>query len=147
MDDNFVDLPIVDIIFSILRDPNRRRILSLIEKHKLTANQIKKQLKITRPAVEKHLKQMLKIGFIERSAETIPNLHYVYSLPDHTVELLSQVQDAVDDFTNSMEETYSLMLEKEEHLFLLGLSSKERYETVKKGCTSILTKMSIKNEK
>jgi len=73
---------VVNIIFSILKDKRRRRILSMLSRKQLTADDITSSLKISRPAVEKHLKQMLEIGLIERIAETIPNLHFIYSPPD-----------------------------------------------------------------
>ena len=59
------DFQIIDKIYSILRDSTRRKILTLLSNMKLTADDLTKELAISRPAVEKHLKQMLDIGLIK----------------------------------------------------------------------------------
>lgn len=133
--------PIVDLLFSIFRDTTRRRILDLLNNMKLTADEITKELGISRPAVEKHLKQMLDVGLIERRAETFPTLKYIYSLPAHGIEIMSNLEDAIDQYITSLKEEYNRRLENEEQLFLLGRSSKDRYEAIKVSYTHILKKL------
>ena len=89
IDDSQEEIPIVDIIYSIFRDSTRRKILTLLGNMKLTADELTKELGISRPAVEKHLKQMLEIGLIERKADTYPTLKYIYTIPSPGLELLS----------------------------------------------------------
>ena len=122
--------PVIDVIYSIFRDGTRRKILSLLSNMKLTADELTNELKISRPAVEKHLKQMLDIGLIERRADTYPTLKYIYTIPSPGVELLSNVKDAIDQFITSLRDEFTRRLENEEQMYLLGMSSKERYEAI-----------------
>lgn len=135
------DSQIIDQIYSILRDNTRRRILTLLSNMKLTADDLTKELEISRPAVEKHLKQMLEIGLIERIADTYPTLKYLYTIPEPSIELTSNIQDSIEEFVTSLREDYSRRLENEEQLYLLGMSTKERYEAIKAQYGSILNKL------
>jgi len=144
MDKELLERPIINSLFSILRDEKRRKILNLLGRTgrgKMTADNLAKELKISRPAVEKHLKQMLEIKLIERSAETIPNLHFIYFIPEHSQDLVSDLNDCLETFINALEEKYAQRLETEEQLFLLGGSSKEKYESIKKDYNKILQKI------
>jgi predicted transcriptional regulator len=141
IDDSQEEIPIVDIIYSIFRDSTRRKILTLLGNMKLTADELTKELAISRPAVEKHLKQMLEIGLIERKADTYPTLKYIYTIPSPGLELLSNVRDSIDTFISSLREEYTRRLENEEQMYVLGMSSKERYEAIKESYTSILERL------
>ncbi len=132
---------IIDQIYAIFRDRTRRKILTLLSNMKLTADDLTKELAISRPAVEKHLKQMLDIGLIERIADTYPTLKYLYTIPEPSVDLMSNIQDSIEGFVTSIIDDYSRRLENEEQLYLLGMSSKERYESIKEKYDSILGKL------
>ncbi|MHA1668090.1 MAG: ArsR/SmtB family transcription factor [Candidatus Heimdallarchaeaceae archaeon] len=134
--------PTVDIIYSIFSVKTKRKILTLLSNMKLTADEITTALGISRPAVEKHLKQMLEIGLIERKAETYPSLKYVYAIPTPGIELISNLKDSIDQFLISLKEEFIRRLENEEQLYLLGISSKERYEAIKESYKAILDKLS-----
>ena len=134
-------LPIIDTIYSIFRDATRRKILRLLSSMKLTADELTKELKISRPAVEKHLKQMLEIGLIERKADTYPTLKYIYTIPEPGLDLISNIQDSIETFISSLMDEFTRRLENEEQMYLLGMSSKERYEAIKESYTSILEKL------
>jgi len=141
IDDSQKESPIVDVIYSIFRDGTRRKILTLLGYMKLTADELTKELGISRPAVEKHLKQMLEIGLIERKADTYPTLKYIYTIPSPGLDLLSNVKDAIDTFISSLREEYTRRLENEEQMYVLGMSSKDRYEAIKKSYSSILERL------
>lgn len=141
LDDSQKENPIVDVIYSIFRDGTRRKILTLLGNMKLTADELTKELGISRPAVEKHLKQMLEIGLIERKADTYPTLKYIYTIPSPGLDLLSNVRDAIDTFVSSLREEYTRRLENEEQMYVLGMSSKDRYEAIKKSYSSILKRL------
>ncbi|MCE7739685.1 MAG: ArsR family transcriptional regulator [Candidatus Heimdallarchaeota archaeon] len=141
IDDSQKESPIVDVIYSIFRDGTRRKILTLLGNMKLTADELTKELGISRPAVEKHLKQMLEIGLIERKADTYPTLKYIYTIPSPGLDLLSNVRDAIDTFVSSLREEYTRRLENEEQMYVLGMSSKDRYEAIKKSYSSILERL------
>lgn len=141
IDDSQKEGPIIDVIYSIFRDGTRRKILTLLGNMKLTADELTKELGISRPAVEKHLKQMLEIGLIERKADTYPTLKYIYTIPSPGLDLLSNVRDAIDTFVSSLREEYTRRLENEEQMYVLGMSSKDRYEAIKKSYNSILERL------
>ncbi|MHA1622979.1 MAG: ArsR/SmtB family transcription factor [Candidatus Heimdallarchaeaceae archaeon] len=134
---------IINQIYSILRDSTRRKILTLLSNMKLTADDLTKELAISRPAVEKHLKQMLDIGLIERMADTYPTLKYLYTIPEPSVDLVSNIQDSIEEFVTVLTDDYSRRLENEEQLYLLGNSSKERYEAIKEKYRSVLEKLGL----
>ena len=135
------ELIVVDVIYSIFRDSSRRKILTLFSNMKFTADELTKELQISRPAVEKHLKQMLDIGLIERKADTYPTLKYIYTMPEPGIDLISNVKDSIDQFITSLIEEYTRRLENEEQMYLLGMSSKERYEAIKDSYNAILKKL------
>lgn len=141
IDDSQEEIPVVDIIYSIFRDGTRRKILTLLGNMKMTADELTNELSISRPAVEKHLKQMLEIGLIERKADTYPTLKYIYTIPAPGLELLSNVRDAIDTFISSLSEEYTRRLENEEQMYVLGMSSKDRYEAIKESYSSILERL------
>jgi len=132
---------LTDDIFSIFRDATRRKIIAMLNDMKMTADEITQALSISRPAVEKHLKQMLEIGLIERRAETFPTLKYIYSIPDPGKELVFNLYESVDSFISALRDEYTHRLENEEQRFLLGLSSKDRYEAIKQSYIRILEKL------
>jgi predicted transcriptional regulator len=141
MSDIEKELPIIDTLYSIFRDGTRRKILKLLSSMKLTADELTKELNISRPAVEKHLKQMLEIGLIERKADTYPTLKYIYTIPEPGIDLISNLQDSIETFISSLMDEFTRRLENEEQMFLLGMSSKERYEAIKESYNSILEKL------
>ncbi len=139
--DEIEESPVIDTIYSIFRDSTRRTILKLLSNMKLTADELTKELEISRPAVEKHLKQMLEIGLIERKADTYPTLKYIYTIPTPGIDLLSNIGDAIDTFIITLREEYNRRLENEEQMYVLGMSSKDRYEAIKESYGSILEKL------
>ena len=136
---------IINTIFAIFKDPTRRKILQLIKHMKLTADEITSELGISRPAVEKHLKQMLEIGLIERVADTYPTLKYLYSVSSAGLELIANFEDSVNQYITTLIAEYSKKLDNEEQRYVLGMTSKSRYEAVKQRYESILKALSLDN--
>lgn len=54
----------IDDVFSALADSNRRQILLMLTKDELTVNSIAQNFKISRPAISKHLKVLLKTNLV-----------------------------------------------------------------------------------
>ena len=54
----------IDDVFSALADQNRREILLLLSENKMTVNAISEKFKISRPAISKHLKVLLKTRLV-----------------------------------------------------------------------------------
>ena len=141
MDEDFVKHKFLDLVFNVFRDPKRRTILWLLDKNELTADTLAEKLKISRPALEKHTKQMMEFGLLERRAETIPNLHYMYHLPEYTRELIRGLLDSADNFRSAIESEYMERIENQEQLFILGNINKNHYTAVKKQYEGILKKV------
>ena len=51
-------------VFQAIADPNRRAIISLIAKEKLTLNGVADHFDISRPAISKHIKILTECGLI-----------------------------------------------------------------------------------
>ena len=141
MDEDFVTHKFLDLVFNVFRDPKRRTILWLLDRNELTADTLAEKLKISRPALEKHTKQMMEFGLLERRAETIPNLHYLYFIPDYTRELVRGLLDSADNFRSAIETEYNERIENQEQLFILGNINKKHYTAVKKQYEGILNKI------
>lgn len=54
----------IDDVFSALADQNRRQILMMLLDDKLTVNAISGKFNISRPAISKHLKVLLKTNLV-----------------------------------------------------------------------------------
>ncbi len=54
----------IDDVFSALADHNRRQILLMLSENKMTVNAISQKFKISRPAISKHLKVLLKTQLV-----------------------------------------------------------------------------------
>jgi DNA-binding transcriptional ArsR family regulator len=54
----------IDDVFSALADQNRRQMLLMLSQDKMTVNAITQKFKISRPAVSKHLKVLLKTQLV-----------------------------------------------------------------------------------
>ncbi|MBN2157622.1 MAG: winged helix-turn-helix transcriptional regulator [Candidatus Lokiarchaeota archaeon] len=147
MDEAFVQHKFLDMVFNVFRDPKRRTILWLLEKNELTADTLAEKLSISRPALEKHIKQMMEFGLIERRAETIPNLHYLYYIPEYTRELVRSLLDTADNFRSAVEAEYNERIENEEQLFILGNISKNHYNAVIKQYESVLNNITGEGER
>lgn len=51
-------------VFQAIADPNRREIISLIAKEKLTLNGVAEHFDVSRPAISKHIKILTECGLI-----------------------------------------------------------------------------------
>jgi DNA-binding transcriptional ArsR family regulator len=51
-------------VFQAIADPNRRAIINLLSKQKLTLNGVAEQFKVSRPAISKHIKILTECGLI-----------------------------------------------------------------------------------
>lgn len=144
--EDLIQFEVVDKILSVLKDATRRKILLILKETRMTAEKIRENLEITRPGLEKHLKQMLEIGIIERKAEMFPNLRYVYFLPESANELIENLLDLFKQYRKSLRDEITSDLDKQEQLYLLGASTKENYEATKEHLEAIL-KMVERKEK
>ena len=54
----------IDDVFSALADQNRRQILMMLSDNKMTVNAITQRFNISRPAISKHLKILLRTQLV-----------------------------------------------------------------------------------
>lgn len=56
-------------VFQAIADPNRRAIINLLSKQKLTLNGVAEQFDVSRPAISKHIKILTQCGLITISQQ------------------------------------------------------------------------------
>ncbi len=61
--------------FEIIAEPNRRAILSLLVSSQQSVGEIERQLRMTQPAVSKHLRVLRDAGFVESTVDAQRRLY------------------------------------------------------------------------
>jgi len=92
--------------FLAIADPNRRAILMMLSKQKLSINSIADQFDISRPAISKHIKILCETGFVsieERGRERFCELNQsgfkdVQSWIDHFEKYWTHQLQELDSF-------------------------------------------------
>jgi DNA-binding transcriptional ArsR family regulator len=64
----------LDLVFSALSDPTRRRILERLSRRRLTVGQIAHEFPISQPAISKHLRVLEEARLLTR--EIVGRTHY-----------------------------------------------------------------------
>ncbi len=77
----------IDDVFSALADYNRRQILIMLSNNEMTVNSIAEKFKISRPAISKHLKVLLKTNLVIPKQEGRERYYYL------NVEPLNEVRE------------------------------------------------------
>ena len=62
-------------MFEVIADPNRRAILSLLVSSQQSVGEIERQLRMTQPAVSKHLRVLREAGFVEATVDAQRRLY------------------------------------------------------------------------
>jgi DNA-binding transcriptional ArsR family regulator len=65
----------VESAFEIIAEPNRRAILSLLVLSERSVGEIEQQLRMSQPAVSKHLRVLRDAGFVEASVDAQRRLY------------------------------------------------------------------------
>lgn len=79
-------------VFQAIADPNRRAIISLIAKEKLTLNGVAEHFEVSRPAISKHIKILTECGLI--TIQQSGRERYC----EAKLEKLNEVSDWVDQY-------------------------------------------------
>jgi DNA-binding transcriptional ArsR family regulator len=61
--------------FEVIAEPNRRAILSLLVSSQQSVGEIERQLRMTQPAVSKHLRVLRDAGFVESTVDAQRRLY------------------------------------------------------------------------
>jgi DNA-binding transcriptional ArsR family regulator len=65
----------VESVFEIIAEPNRRAILSLLVSSQSSVGEIERQLRMSQPAVSKHLRVLRDAGFVESTVDAQRRLY------------------------------------------------------------------------
>jgi DNA-binding transcriptional ArsR family regulator len=72
--------------FEIIAEPNRRAILSLLVSSEQSVGEIERQLRMTQPAVSKHLRVLREAGFVESTVDAQRRLYRLKPKPLQEVD-------------------------------------------------------------
>ena len=65
----------MESVFEIIAEPNRRAILSLLVSSEPSVGEIERQLRMSQPAVSKHLRVLRDAGFVESTVDAQRRLY------------------------------------------------------------------------
>jgi DNA-binding transcriptional ArsR family regulator len=65
----------VQSVFEIIAEPNRRAILSLLVSSQQSVGEIERRLRMSQPAVSKHLRVLREAGFVESTVDAQRRLY------------------------------------------------------------------------
>src|SRR5687768_17931524 len=68
-------MPVVESSFSIVAEPNRRAILSLLLSSERSVGELEQALQLSQPSVSKHLRVLRDAGFVESRIEAQRRLY------------------------------------------------------------------------
>jgi DNA-binding transcriptional ArsR family regulator len=76
----------MESVFEIIAEPNRRAILSLLVSSEQSVGEIERQLRMTQPAVSKHLRVLREAGFVESTVDAQRRLYRLKPEPFQQVD-------------------------------------------------------------
>jgi DNA-binding transcriptional ArsR family regulator len=76
----------MDSAFEIIAEPNRRAILSLLVSSEQSVGEIERRLRMTQPAVSKHLRVLRDAGFVESTVDAQRRLYRLKPEPFQEVD-------------------------------------------------------------
>ncbi len=104
-------MPVVESTFTIIAEPNRRAILSLLLSSERSVGEIESELQLSQPSISKHLRVLRDAGFVESRIEAQRRLYRL--TPEPLMELdawlvpfrrfWSKHVDALEQHLNKME--------------------------------------------
>src|SRR5437764_11209100 len=68
-------MSVVESSFSIVAEPNRRAILTLLLSSERSVGELERQLRLSQPSVSKHLRVLREAGFVESRIEAQRRLY------------------------------------------------------------------------
>jgi DNA-binding transcriptional ArsR family regulator len=76
----------MESVFEIIAEPNRRAILSLLLSSQQSVGEIERQLRMSQPAVSKHLRVLRDAGFVESTVDAQRRLYRLRPEPLHEID-------------------------------------------------------------
>jgi DNA-binding transcriptional ArsR family regulator len=77
----------VQSVFEIIAEPNRRAILSLLVSSQQSVGEIERQLRMSQPAVSKHLRVLREAGFVESTVDAQRRLYRLKPEPLQEIDM------------------------------------------------------------
>lgn len=108
-------------VFQAIADPNRRAILSLLARQRLTLNRVADNFRISRPAVSRHIKILAECGLVVVTQQG--RQRYCEAKPDK----LNEVSDWVEQYRQIWEQRFDRLDE-----LLIDIQKKEKKNGSKK---------------
>jgi DNA-binding transcriptional ArsR family regulator len=102
-------------VFQAIADPNRRAILGLLARQKLTLNGVAENFKISRPAISRHIRILSECGLVEVRQQGRERLCEV------RLDKLNEVSDWVEHYRKLWEEKLDAL-----GIYLNELQAKEK---------------------
>ena len=102
----------METVFEIIAEPNRRAILSLLLSSQQSVGEIERQLRMSQPAVSKHLRVLREAGFVEAMVDAQRRLYRLRPEPLREVDdwlapfrrFWTKHVDALEDYLDRMED-------------------------------------------
>ena len=106
-------MPVVESVFEIIAEPNRRAILGLLASSQQSVGEIERQLRMSQPTVSKHLRVLREAGFVEATVDAQRRLYRLKPGPFQELDAwLAQFRrfwsahiDALERHLNRMDES------------------------------------------
>jgi len=76
----------VESVFTVIAEPNRRAILSLLASSQQTVGEIERRLHMAQPTVSKHLRVLREAGFVEATVDAQRRLYRLRPEPLQEVD-------------------------------------------------------------
>lgn len=118
-------------LLAILSDKTRSKMLSILNEYPSHPDVLVEAIGVSRTAIEKHLKQLLNFGILERRTQTVPRLRYIYSLTIAGQNLVEAISVSSDQFIEFTSETWNDQLTKIEQAFVFGVIQKDELDSIK----------------
>jgi DNA-binding transcriptional ArsR family regulator len=98
--------------FTVLAEPNRRRILDLLRERERAVGELVDTLSLSQPAVSKHLRVLREVGFVESRVEAQRRVYRVRPEPLRDIAawlepyraLWAESLDALEDHLDKMDD-------------------------------------------
>jgi DNA-binding transcriptional ArsR family regulator len=71
----------MESVFEVIAEPNRRAILSLLVSSQQSVGEIERRLRMSQPAVSKHLRVLREAGFVESTVDAQRRLYHLRPEP------------------------------------------------------------------
>lgn len=88
--------PSIDRTFAALAEPNRRRVVELLRARPRRAGDLARELRLSKPALSRHLRTLRECGLIEESLPEFDARVRIYALKDGAMEALRQWLDETE---------------------------------------------------